>query len=49
MALLLVCSAFFSASEAAMFSLRRAQRRELAGGTRAQRIIAGCWTIPTAC
>ena len=40
MALLLLCSAFFSASEAAMFSLRRAQRRELAGDSRAQRIIA---------
>jgi CBS domain containing-hemolysin-like protein len=40
MAVLLLCSAFFSASEAAMFSLRRAQRRELAKGSKAQQIIA---------
>ena len=40
MAVLLLCSAFFSASEAAMFSLRRAQRRELSKGSRAQQIIA---------
>ena len=32
MAILLLCSAFFSASEAAMFSLRRAQRKELSEG-----------------
>ena len=36
----LLCSAFFSASEAALFSLRRAQRRELSKGSRAQQIIA---------
>ena len=40
MAILLLCSAFFSASEAAMFSLRRAQRRELSKGSGAQQIIA---------
>jgi len=40
MAILLLCSAFFSASEAAMFSLRRAERRELSKGSRAQQIIA---------
>lgn len=32
MLVLLLCSAFFSASEAAMFSLRRSQRREMAAG-----------------
>ncbi len=40
MTVLLLCSAFFSASEAAMFSLRRVQRRELSKGSRAQQIIA---------
>jgi len=40
MAVLLLCSAFFSASEAAMFSLRKAQRKELSKGTRAQQITA---------
>jgi Mg2+/Co2+ transporter CorB len=40
MAVLLLCSAFFSAIEAAMFSLRRAQRRELSKGSRAQQIVA---------
>jgi len=40
MAILLLCSAFFSASEAAMFSLRRAQRREFPKGSRAQQIVA---------
>src|SRR5271169_2761244 len=40
MAVLLLCSAFFSASEAALFSLRRAQRRELSKGSGAQQIIA---------
>ncbi|MGO9107795.1 MAG: CNNM domain-containing protein [Thermoguttaceae bacterium] len=40
MTVLLLCSAFFSASEAAMFSLRRAQRRELSDGSRAQQTIA---------
>src|SRR5208283_126461 len=40
MAVLLLCSAFFSASEAAMFSLRKAQRRELSRGSTSQQIIA---------
>src|SRR5271157_1675912 len=40
MTALLLCSAFFSASEAAMFSLRRAQRRELSKGSKAQQTIA---------
>jgi CBS domain containing-hemolysin-like protein len=39
MALLLLCSAFFSASEAAMFSLRRALRRESSQGSRAEQTI----------
>jgi putative hemolysin len=46
MALLLLCSAFFSASEAAMFSLRRAQRRELAKGSKAQQTVAGLLEDP---
>ena len=46
MALLLLCSAFFSASEAAMFSLRKAQRKELAKGSKAQQIIAGLLDDP---
>jgi putative hemolysin len=37
MAVLIVCSAFFSASEAAMFSLRASDRRKLAHGNTAQR------------
>jgi putative hemolysin len=40
MLLLLLCSAFFSASEAALFSLRRAQRRELGKGGRAEQAVA---------
>jgi CBS domain containing-hemolysin-like protein len=40
MSLLLLCSAFFSASEAALFSLRRAQRRALGQGGMAQQAIA---------
>jgi CBS domain containing-hemolysin-like protein len=40
MTALLLCSAFFSASEAALFSLRRSQRRELSKGPGAQQIIA---------
>ena len=40
MTVLLLCSAFFSASEAAMFSLRRAERRELLKGKKSQQIIA---------
>ena len=38
--ILLLCSAFFSASEAALFSLRRAQRRELDKGGRAAQAVA---------
>ena len=49
MAVLLVCSAFFSASEAALFCLRRPERRELAAGNPRSAIAAGCWTIPTGC
>ena len=41
MFVLLVCCAFFSTSEAALFYLRRPERRLLASGTRAQRIAAG--------
>ena len=41
MALLLGCSAFFSTSEAALFYLRRSDRRGLAAGNRSQRIAAG--------
>jgi putative hemolysin len=37
MAVLIGCSAFFSASEAALFCLRWPDRRRLAGGTRSQR------------
>ncbi|MEI8372390.1 MAG: CNNM domain-containing protein [Planctomycetota bacterium] len=40
MTVLLLGSAFFSASEAAMFSLRKAQRRELSKGSRAEQITA---------
>lgn len=40
MLVLLLCSAFFSASEAALFSLRRVQRRELGKGTRAAQAVA---------
>ena len=39
MFVLLLCSAFFSASEAAMFSLRRAQRREMSKGDRIEQAI----------
>ncbi len=41
MALLLGWSAFFSTSEAALFYLRRSERRLLAAGNRSQRIAAG--------
>jgi len=37
---LILCSAFFSSSEAALFYLNRHQRRRLASGNRAQRIAA---------
>jgi len=40
MAVLIACSAFFSASEAALFSLRQQDRRFLKAGTRAQRLAA---------
>src|SRR3974377_200324 len=40
MIVLLFCSAFFSASEAALFSLRRVERRELWKGSSAQQTIA---------
>jgi CBS domain containing-hemolysin-like protein len=40
MAVLIVCSAFFSASEAAMFYLRFSDRRKLARGNAAQRAAA---------
>ncbi|MEQ8791405.1 MAG: CNNM domain-containing protein [Pirellulaceae bacterium] len=40
MAVLIVCSAFFSASEAAMFYLRVSDRRKLARGNTAQRAAA---------
>ena len=40
MVVLLLCSAFFSASEAALFSLRRAARRELSKGGRAAQAVA---------
>jgi putative hemolysin len=40
MAVLIACSCFFSASEAALFSLRDSDRRSLAKGNRAQRLAA---------
>ncbi|MFV1964748.1 MAG: CNNM domain-containing protein [Pirellulaceae bacterium] len=40
MAVLIVCSAFFSASEAALFYLRAQDRRVLASGNRSQRMAA---------
>ena len=46
MTVLLLCSAFFSASEAAMFSLRRAQSRVSPPGSRAQQTIARLLTDP---
>ncbi len=46
MGLLIGCSAFFSASEAALFSLTSQDRRELAGGTLAQQIAAGLLADP---
>ncbi len=38
MVLLIGCSAFFSASEAALFSLRSSERRALGSGTRSQQV-----------
>ncbi len=46
MALLLVCSAFFSTSEAALFYLRRSERRLLATGNRSQRMAAALLADP---
>ena len=46
MAGLLVCSAFCSASEAALFYLRRHDRRRLAAGNRAQQTAAGLLAAP---
>jgi putative hemolysin len=46
MGVLILCSAFFSASEAALFYLSRAGRRRLALGNRAQRIAAGLLAEP---
>lgn len=40
MGVLILCSAFFSSSEAALFYLRQRDRRRLASGNRAQRIAA---------
>ncbi len=40
MGVLILCSAFFSSSEAALFYLRRPDRRRLAAGNRAQRVAA---------
>ncbi len=40
MGVLILCSAFFSSSEAALFYLNRRQRRRLASGNRAQRVCA---------
>ena len=46
MALLLVCSAFFSTSEAALFYLRRPDRRLLAAGNPSQRLAAALLVNP---
>ena len=46
MAVLIGCSAFFSASEAALFSLRAADRRLMSLGTRAERIAEGLLSNP---
>ena len=40
MVVLILCSAFFSSSEAACFYLRSADRRRLASGNQAQRMVA---------
>lgn len=44
---LLLLSAFFSASEAALFSLPHALRRQMAAGSRAQRLAAGLLDDPS--
>ena len=46
MGILLIVSAFFSASEAALFSLRPTDRRLLAKGSRSQRLAAGLLEDP---
>ncbi len=46
MAVLIGCSAFFSASEAALFSLRPADRHALSNGTRSQRMAASLLEDP---
>jgi len=46
MGVLLLCSAFFSSSEAALFYLNRQQRGRLSTGNRAQRIAAGLLADP---
>ena len=46
MAVLVGCSAFFSASEAALFSLRPADRHALANGSRSQRMAASLLEDP---
>jgi CBS domain containing-hemolysin-like protein len=46
MVVLIVCSAFFSASEAAMFYLRLSDRRKLARGNAAQRVAASLLRDP---
>ncbi|NQU20613.1 MAG: DUF21 domain-containing protein [Candidatus Nealsonbacteria bacterium] len=46
MAVLIVCSAFFSSSEAALFYLSRADRRRMISGGRSQRIAAGLLAEP---
>ena len=46
MGVLVLCSAFFSSSEAALFYLRRSDRRRLASGNRPQRIAAGLLDDP---
>lgn len=46
MGALILCSAFFSSSEAALFYLSRPERRKLAAGSRPQRIAAGLLAEP---
>ena len=46
MGVLILCSAFFSSSEAALFYLSRQQRLRLAAGNRAQRITAALLSDP---
>ena len=46
MGVLILGSAFFSSSEAALFSLNRPERRRLASGNRAERIAAGLLDDP---